>query len=656
MKIKNIELFRRLGLPAEAAKVFKGDDDVLLTSSGTDPRSGLVAVISSGLTFNDEESTADYTLEYWRQLPYGVSKSQNLINISFAETGISDEQEIAQLHINGKCIYDHTTDDITDTQTKLKVHRSLEAISRVNTHIRNQKPVSDVARILTKECHLEDVTGESLVLRGLSSDGGFNFRFTADFAQAAAKKGRLQFTGVDVEKLKTIMGFQFNSVEPDKNYSEPGEACISLDPMSGITYEAGVEWKQSAKAKKCSMSMYVTPIDVPEGAEAIDIPEFLQFEFERTGEDVYELKSASFMGEVIDATNLKAIQSLIGLAQSANKDFAQDTYPAFMDSTAHYDLLDQINPLPTPKSLEKEGGELRYVSLHGSGHEKTVEHYGDQIGAGALFLQQGMTKDGKLDSVGVCVDFPFATGDTQSNWDGAVPDYLSFWDDIDSFFMTHDHFDHADGLAYYAKAGLMKTKTVYATPQVKYFLKEKMNTLKVAPKDRPKIIPIDEKGNVCVRDDEGNARLWVQYCPNGTSHSALTTPYIITGCYKDSHYNGSVAVYGDGNALTEKGQDFFAEGTAPLGKEEGVTPAKVKEKVTAVLHDPTAIRYEGHAPKPDDVENNLAEVFSWFDDKGVLFAPISTNHQEYLIGTNLSPDVGPISKALDRRLSLLSLA
>src|SRR3982751_6558904 len=217
---------------------------------------------------------------------------------------------------------------------------------------------------------------------------------------------------------------------------------------------------------------------------------------------------------------------------------------------------------------------MLYVSLHGAGHEKKIENFGDQIGIAALFLQRGTNKEGFTDTVGIAVDFPFASGGPDSGYDGAVPDYLPFWKDIKGFAITHDHYDHDGGLAYYARMGLLKGKMIYATDRVKRSIEESMNNMNVPRDFRPKFTVLKKEGALPILDDNGNTRFWLQYSPNATKHSALTTPYIVTGCYNDDYYNASAVVYGDSRGIKEQSIPFFRTGTRALpelAKKYGLT-------------------------------------------------------------------------------------
>ncbi|MCB9991805.1 MAG: hypothetical protein H6867_10645 [Rhodospirillales bacterium] len=630
-------------------------EPVLLTGAATDPQTGLIVSLASSSKFNENGQLDDLKIKYWRQLPYGESRNQNLITIKAKPVG-KHITELSELWVQSSCVYDSRYDDANNPEVRKKINRVLEGVNRLNTHLRDKGPVEDTAKILN-DCYFDQVIGEKMIVRGLKKDGGFEFSLSPYFTRNAAQGVGVEFRDVDLNRLKSVMGFSINTLEPDKDFSDDREV-FTTDPQSGINYVAGVRLKEY-KTGRVVMDIYDNSRDVPGDVDASEIDQVMRFEWKRNRQNGYTLTDLHCLGNKVDITDMNKVLRCIGFAQSCNDDLAKRKYPAFMDYLAEYDMLDAVSPLPPPPPL-KDGGEMQYVSLHGTGMEKTIENYGDQIGIADVFLHRGTKEDGSLSSAGIAMDFPFASGGANSNFDGAVPDYMWAWNDLKAFFITHGHFDHCDGLAYYAKAGLMKEKDVYATAEVKYFLDKKMDFLKVPRSMRPKITVVDDETPVAIKDDDGVTRFWVQPCPNGASHSANCTPYIVTGCYGDQHYNGAATVYGDANKLTQKGEAFYQKGIEPLKDMQGVTPEKIDALIAkqggkhllAAYHDPTAITYEGHAPEEDEVENTLTEILGFFPDKGVLMAPISTNDVEYVVGSHVAHNTGRDITAVGRNAEL----
>ncbi|QQG35330.1 MAG: hypothetical protein HYS17_07170 [Micavibrio aeruginosavorus] len=635
------DILRRLGLAGHSGKG-SAKEPVVLSGAASDRDSGLIVSLKSSVSFNERGQPADIAVRYWRHLPFGDSKDQNLIRIQMQPVpGKRGEVELSQIWVQAHQVFSRERgDNPDDPDMRKKINRVMEAVNRVNGHLREKGAVEDAARIMA-DCYLEEVTGEELVIRGLDADkGGFGFMLSSRFMKngVSGYANPTCFSHVDVADLKSVLGFRLNTFEASKNFSS-SRVVSSTDPQSGVGYEAGVRLKDGAG--KVTMEMFLHPEDVPPGVDPKSLPDLLKLEFTRSGTESFTLTSARFLGQKIDVTDTATVLNLIGFAQSANRDFADWKYPQFMDYIYKHNLSDLVTPFSAPPSLEETGGELLYGSLHGCGFEKKIEQFGDQIGIAGLALSRGTRKDGSISTVGVAIDFPFASGGPDSNFDGAVPDYLQYWQDIKAFLITHDHYDHKGGFAYYAQKGLMKEKTVYATDRVKYFMEKDLDAMQVPRSLRPKIEVVKGTGAIPVCDEGGNTRMWVQYCENAIKHSALCTPYIVTGCYNDDHYKGSVLVYGDSRGLEEKGKAFFAKGTRALPEQavrhgKTVSAEKVDRDIFVAMHDVTAITYDGVSPEPAEVEAVQGVVFDWFKDKGVIQAPISTNNAEYTIALSLA--------------------
>ena len=641
-------LLQRLGLWRHGADAAPGAANI--SGASFDPKTNFIAAIES--TYQDAQAPS-LEINYWRRLPYGKVHHQPLISITTREVdGLVVPDEI---WVQSTQIFDASRgDNLSDADTRKKVNRVLEAAGRLNTHLRETSSAKEALQILT-DCKLHEVIGEDLALRGLTRAGGFQQTVTPYFSRSSTDmQPAVILTQTNLPMLQTVLGFRLNDIDLDRRHVA-SRKLYATDPQSGVTYEARLDWK--LEGDDARITLHAEAIDGMDETELAKLPQFLDISFTGNGMGEYTLKACNFLGQAVPEPATQV--NLLGLMQKANADFAAGRYPRFMDSVAEMDLLHMIHPFAQPPKLS-DGGEMLYMSLHGSGHEKVIEHYGDQIGIAALFLHRGLRDDDTVSQSAVAIDIPFASGNVNSNYDGAVPDYMQFLPHISAIFITHDHFDHIAGAPYYAAKGLLKGKHVYCTPEVKYFLKRSMDELGVPSNIRPYMHEIDGEGKVEVKDENGNTRFWVQYATNATNHSARCTPYVVTGCVNDAHYNGSALVYGDAVSLSDEGKTFINNASTTLAEEIGSTNPQLRDMgLTLVLNDVTAVRNEGKAPLEEDVEANIREVFSWFEDKGALLNPFSTNATEYRIGLRVATSAGrnvtAVGANAEKRMTILNL-
>ena len=261
-----------------------------------------------------------------------------------------------------------------------------------------------------------------------------------------------------------------------------------------------------------------------------------------------------------------------------------------------------------------------------------------------------MDKDGKIDRVGVIIDLGLHLSPKDEANVSAAPDVLEHLKDCKHILITHRHLDHTDGLFVYIQHGLLKGKTVHATPEVIRSLRDKLRTFSSIHKDDlPTFSPLKGEGWLHIKDKEGKTRLSVNYARNATPHSARCTPFIVHGHYEDewigSYLNPGDARYGHHNSENYDGPSVDAD---PLNKEffthpnrrllaevnKPEEPYKLNENIadrapTYFDIDVTSILKPGWAPAEHEVEDNLVEISDWFKDKGMLLSMISTNDNRF---------------------------
>src|SRR6478735_9264311 len=122
------DTLRRLGLSGGSRK---GNAPVLLTGAATDPKTGLIAALSSETTFDKNKNPSVVAIDYWRHLPYGESLKQNLIRIAFKPvTGKADEVALDKIWVQSRLVFDgEKGDSLANTADQKNVNRVLGAVS-----------------------------------------------------------------------------------------------------------------------------------------------------------------------------------------------------------------------------------------------------------------------------------------------------------------------------------------------------------------------------------------------------------------------------------------------------------------------------------------------------------------------------------------------
>ncbi|MEM6903411.1 MAG: hypothetical protein AAF556_09270, partial [Pseudomonadota bacterium] len=294
------------------------------------------------------------------------------------------------------------------------------------------------------------------------------------------------------------------------------------------------------------------------------------------------------------------------------------------------------------------------VSLLGNGRDEIIDDFGDQIGSTKIIVHEGLDADGNVDRVAVGHDLGMFIPKEGSKYDGAVPDVVEWLKQVDHWFITHRHLDHAHGIAIYARKGMLEGKTFHATPDVIRAIEISLTKYDVDKKNWPDFQPITAEGHLDIEKD-GIKRMTIEWSPHATPHSARTTPFRYIGRYGadilGSYLNPGDMRFGKYEQEGYEGpkppsswldRAWFRRGLRGLAEREADIKAKdVDRQDTLVDFDVTSIKKRGWAVTEPEVEQNMNELLGGvFGDKGILLAMISTNDNRYETALRVATEQG----------------
>lgn len=616
---------------------------VLLAEADVDPRTGGAAAVVTKSQRDTRGNIGDMTIQYWRMRPNGGQRLQDLINIETGPGKDENHTSITGMWVLGREI------DVSDIA---KVNRVLEAARRINTSLR-AGTLPEVAKIF-KDTYMHEVVSEKLPIIGLDEKGGFDFAPSIE-GQSPEKVLDLEVPpsvalALDGRGVNTLDYRQITAVKRPVSAVDPDTAMQFISQVGIETDTKGHEVKAS-----------IEPGVVPEGVQGEAIDDLAQEHWSRVpgddptkkGKRNFRLDKLNILGE--DLLNVDTVTRMrgLGILNRVMHSLRRRDYPEIMDYLTEFDQLDLVEPLPDPPALE-EGGRMYMVSLLGNGRDEIVEDFGDQIGSTKIIVHEGKDKDGKIDRVAVGHDLGMFIPKEGSEWSGAVPDVVEWLKQVDHWFITHRHLDHAHGIAIYARKGLLEDKTFHATPDVIRAIEKSLNDYDVKRKDWPKFQAITKEGAIDIEKD-GTKRMTVEWSPHATPHSARTTPFRYIGRFGNkilgSYLNPGDMRFGrymeegyDGPkpAATWIDQKFFSRGLRGLAEREpDLDPADVDRQDTVADFDVTSVKKRGWAVTEPEVEHNMNELLNGvFKDKGVLMAMISTNDNRYESALRIATHTG----------------
>lgn len=626
----------------------------IITGSDYDEESLELINVTSHTRYEPTLGILEDQLIFWRYIPWGEEqKNQTLYTLSLRarRDPAQDDDELPillpdQIWVNGSCVFNGPInggkDDPYRPEHWHNINRLVEFSKRVKEKLNQKAPARDFAKTLAGETKTENLlaqaSGVGTTLTGLSNRGGFTSTLTPYFLEAISTgDDRPAFFVRDLDQLKSIHGFHYNSVEPqgamEMDWQETGVAM-----QSGQRYVSDIDYFKDTATGRHVFRIYA---EAEEGPDSIDIPppfDMARVEYEEVSPNEFQLVFADFMENGPDKfKSYKDYLNVIGFIQKSGNKFSKREYPNFRSIAAQCDLLDRINEMGIPPALE-DGGEFKWIPYFGTNIEKRIENFGDGIGGGNLFVHRGRKKDGTISEVKVLHDLPYEPGTSDSDWDGLQPNVPDF----DILILSHDHFDHAT-LEFYAYKGLLRGKPVICDERVMAIVKSRLKKLDVPRRLWPQFINYDHPDMIAmgkdqyaypIRDEDGNIRIWAQLCRHAAEHTALTDGCLLTGCYnrliKDTY-----ALYGDAFDLSEQGKDFFSKGQLPLAGLHGITPEDLAkayrspDELYIALHDPTGATIPGYCPRPHEVQDTWRKCHKLLnDDEVVVHFPFSTSHLE----------------------------
>ncbi len=612
------DLLKRLGLYTQHVDLHK--NPAYIARAATDSVSGTLAAWHSKAEIDPDTNELSVVSHYWRHIPGLASRSitpfrsvytQTLQNGSFVWTP-------KEIWVQAKQIFPAPDNDFV-VQAVMRVQ---DMQAQINTHLRGKGAVDDTLKIITN-AGFQKFLGEEFILKGLKKEGGFHPSATA--AQIGASNPAADYPfleNLDPQIILALLGLDVNTVDPGKDYV--GSRSIpALSHGTEVEHEARADFSMNDKTGDISLTISSVPLglDDQEGREAVQVASMT---LAPEGLEGYRIAKPTYMGQLISAKHWRDVMNLFGIVQSAGDDFSNYRYPDFLSHIGEFDLVKLLSPLGPAPSLTDQGGEFLAGSFHGTSFEKLVDDFGNQIGICQLFLHRGTKPDGQTSIVGVLIDLPIAIGGKGASFDRAIANLEIFWPYIKQIKITHDHFDHLAGVIDLAELGWMKGKIVSGSPDLIHTLRRQLSERQIPRSLWPMLESDIGTGFIEVLDDDDVLRFCIQHCEGGTLHTAKTTPYIVSAWYGHNHFKGSAVVYGDGFDFSEQGKAFMKRGLQPL-IEAGYPEHHCIRPITVAYHDCTAVSEVGETPKQDEVAETLDVVFSWFDDKGIIASPLSTN-------------------------------
>lgn len=584
------------------ARIREGDVD---WSTG-----GAVAVLSTAEL--DGKGGADkISIDFWSMRPNGDQQTHRVIELTTRKAKIAGNADsesyigLRDLWVMGRRI---DLESMNDDRRIATVNRVMEAVRRINMHLRNGGSPKEFLKIMY-DCHLDEVIGKHENLEkymvGVRRDGSFSFKYS-DLFNRAASGDSAPIPPLDKDIAVALMHGE-NTLDPHRTLRPGQHLTVGGDTESGVAYAS--EMQITNDTDSLHLSADIEPVAAPSHSQARGIEKLVDIFMRAADNDNgLALQSLRIVDEELTRADFLTRMRGLGVARRVLESFRDRRYPEMMKYLAEFDLLDSAYQLSPPS---KDGRGL-VISLFGNSTQELVDGFGAELGACKAVISERLDENGHLDRVAAIHDFGWALDKTGAVGRGAVPDVVGLLQSADHFFITHRHLDHCDAVVTYAQKGYLLDKMFHATPEVIRAMRHKLQQGSVKKHLWPRFQPLTEAGHYDIEKD-GEVRIRVHYSPDGTPHSTRCTPMRYE-CFSGGQKLMSYLNPGDMrfDDTVWRDDEFFD-----------------KSGDTLVDIDITSIVKQGQSPTEKDVEENLALLAEWFSDKGILLPMISTNDNRF---------------------------
>ena len=634
-----------------------------------DPRTlGGIAVNSQSI-FDEQGCLEELDLSYWVVQPNGNYEIQHLIQLETEKFG--KDVSVKSIWILGREVSLHKEENLAIV---------LEALRRIHVHLREKKSeVPNIAKIF-KDCHIEDIIGETLPLPGFDLENRIKFSASPNFNIEA--QGRKKPTiELPEDAFLPLAGLTINTLDDDHDFMRRGFLKVhGTIPQTGKKHIMHSTTKPVGKKNK-GRRLQVTK-KAAEALSSQDTDRLIiaaKWKMRKAAPDrdrphtMVSLSKVDILGYDLIARGHHEAMGGLGVLNKLHADMIIRDYPRMQDHLATYGLLDVASSSATPPS---KYGRLVMTSEGGNNLREIYPGIGEDIGGNCKTVENHWqdSRSGEVKKVGVILDFGSYLIKKSSEWTAGHPDVVEKLKYCHHLFITHHHLDHLDALVPYIKRGLLtKDHTIYVTPEVYDMANDKLTKMGIKKDDkrRPQFKLLRDTGVVDIPDSKGKIRISVLYGVDAVPHSAKDTPFIayarngdeVLGSYQylgDMRYDENWFSIHDSafwdpvklmkekcpdvhafmvkknrsdETLEDKAKAYLKGLYAHKSGHKKITKKDIRQTIdswhfipTFAELDATSMKREGRGASEQDVEDNLVHILNkWFPDKNVGVAIIGTN-------------------------------